>query len=146
MHALKPRHIGAAAAAAALLALLAGCGGIAAKPVSASGTSSLATRTATSGPVEVGIIPRQLDAAGARFSVELNNHEIDLTGDYARTSTLTVAGKPWGEPRWAGDGPGGHHRSGTLTFAAGGPATGAVELSLGGLPEPVTVRWTLPAR
>ena len=132
---------------AVLLALLTGCGGSGQKSASntTSTTPSLATRTAKSGPVAVKVTPRGVDASGARFSVDLDNHAVDLTGDYAKTSTLTVAGNPWAGARWTGAGPGGHHRSGTLTFAAGGPASGAVELRLGGLPTPVTLRWTLPA-
>lgn len=145
MHTLNSRRVAVGAAATALLALLAGCGGNAEKTASATGSQSLPTRTATTGPVEVSVTPRGIDSSGARFRLQLDNHEIELTGDYARSSALTVGGKPWTDPRWSGGGPGGHHRSGTLTFAPGGPAAGAVELQLGGLPEPVTVRWTLPA-
>ena len=145
MHALSSRRISAAfLAAVTLLALLTGCGGSSKSDTGAASGSLLSTRTATAGPVEVQVTPRAIDAAGAKFSVELDNHEIDLTGDYAAASTLTVGGRPWSSARWSGAGPGGHHRSGTLTFTSGGPATGAVELRLGGLPSPVTLRWTMP--
>lgn len=134
----------AVVATAALLTLLSGCGGSSTGNTGATSGQALSTRTATAGPVEVRVTPRAIDAAGARFSVELDNHEIDLTGDYAAASTLTVGGKRWSSARWSGAGPGGHHRSGTLTFTSGGPAAGPVELRLGGLPSPVTLRWTLP--
>ena len=145
MRALSSRRIRVAiVAASVLLALLTGCGGGGGNGgTRATSGSSLSTRTATAGPVEVRVTPRAIDAAGARFSVELDNHEIDLTGDYAAASTLTVGGKPWSGARWSGAGPGGHHRGGTLTFTSGGPAAGPVELRLGGLPSPVTLRWTL---
>ena len=144
MHALSSRRISAAfVAAVALLALLTGCGGSSKGDTGAASGSSLPTRTATAGPVEVRVTPRAIDAAGARFSVELDNHEIDLTGDYAAASALTVGGQAWSSARWSGAGPGGHHRSGTLMFTSGGPAAGQVELRLGGMPSPVTLRWTI---
>lgn len=138
----------AAVATAALVATIAGCGGGSGdeRATNAAGKSGLSTRTASAGPVDVTVIPGVIDASGARFAIELDNHEIDLDGDYARTSTLSVGGRQWTSPRWSGDGPSGHHRSGTLSFASGGPAVGAVELRLGGLPAPVTLRWTLPNR
>jgi hypothetical protein len=49
----------------------------------------------------------------------------------------------WGGVTWSGDGPTGHHREGTLRFAAGGPASGAAALSLSGLRAPVTATWTI---
>lgn len=145
MHTLRPRRIAPAVIViTAVVALLTGCGGGAAKPASAAGTPGLSAQTATAGPVEVSVAPRGISASGARFAIELNNHAVELDGDYAKTSALTVGGKAWTNARWSGTGPGGHHRSGTLTFTAAGPATGPVELRLGGLPAPVTLRWTLP--
>lgn len=145
MRALSSRRISAAVVIlASLLALLTGCGGSSKGETGATPGPSLPSRTATAGPVEVRVTPRAIDATGARFSVVLDNHEVDLTGDYAAASTLTVGGAAWSGARWSGAGPGGHHRSGTLSFTAGGRATGPVELRLGGLPKPVTLRWTLP--
>lgn len=97
------------------------------------------------GPVAVVVTPRAIDATGARFGIELDNHQVELTGDYASESILTVDGKAWTSPSWSGDKPGGHHRSGTLRFVPAGPAKGSVELRIGGLPAPVTVRWALPS-
>lgn len=95
---------------------------------------------------EVSVVRRRIDVSGATFRVRLNNHQVNLTGDYAAASMLTVAGTAWTAPRWSGDGPGGHNREGTLSFTSAGRAAGPVALRLGGLPEPVTVRWTLPQR
>lgn len=107
------------------------------------GGPRLATRTAAAGPVEAIVTPRRLDRQVAAFSIELDNHEVELDGDYAKTSSLVVNGVRWTNPTWSGGGPGGHHRSGTLTFTAAGPATGPVALHLGGLPAPVHLRWSL---
>lgn len=143
------RRLTALAVLGAAITVLAGCG--AAGTTTAGGSAganrtstALATRTATAGPVGVTITPKRVDATGAVFAVELDNHSIDLDGDYAATSTLIVNGTAWTPARWSGDGPTGHHRSGTLAFTAAGAPAGVAELRLGGLPKPVTVRWTLP--
>ena len=142
------RRLAALTALGAALAILAGCGAAGSTASGGSAgmdknTTALATRTATAGPVAVSITPKRVDATGAAFAVELDNHSIDLDGNYATTSTLTVNGTAWTPARWSGDGPTGHHRSGTLTFTAVGAPAGVAELRLGGLPKPVTVRWTL---
>lgn len=124
--------------------VLAGCASTAAPAVSrsvASQTAAFTTRTTTSGPVSVSVTPTRLDASGASFAVRLDNHEVELDGDYAATSELRVGGTTWRSARWSGDSPGGHHRSGTLSFTPGGPVNGAVQLRIGGLPTPVLVTW-----
>lgn len=103
----------------------------------------LATRTVEAGAVTVTIDPVRVDAAGAEFKVSFDTHSVELDFDVARDATLTVAGAPWPGATWSGDGPDGHHRAGTIRFGASGPAQGAVVLSLGGLPAPVTAAWTL---
>ena len=133
---------GRVVAAAVAVLLAAGCGS--ARSGAAPTPAGLPARTAMAGPVEVSVVPQPIDSNGAAFKVQLENHQADLTGDYAATSTLTVGGTAWTAPRWAGDGPGGHHRVGTLSFTPADAAAGPVELNLGGLPAPVTVRWTLP--
>ena len=148
MHSTDRGKLAALAALGVALAVIAGCGAArtstASQPASGNpNTAALATRTATAGPVAVSVTPKRVDATGAVFAVELDNHSIDLDGDYATTSTLTVNGTAWTPARWSGDGPTGHHRSGTLTFTAVGAPAGVAELRLGGLPKPVTVRWTL---
>jgi hypothetical protein len=120
--------------------LLAGCAG-AADSDGGPGAGQWATKTASAGPVEVQVTPDRIDAERAVFGVELDNHEVELTGDYTDGSTLTVAGLAWGEPTWTGDGPSGHHRTGTLTFPAAGEPTGRLVLRLAGLPAPVVLRW-----
>ena len=110
----------------------------------------LRPQTATAGPVEVEVTPGRVDGGTAEFTITLDNHQVDLTGDYAGTSALTVAGTKWPAGRWTGAPPGGHHREGTLIFTSrnGSPSgsaapSGELVLSLGGLPAPVTLRWTM---
>ena len=138
MRALTPRRLAALTVTAAVL--LTGCGGAGSGPASA-GDPPLSKRSATSGPVQVTVTPRSLDSRGATFDIELDNHQIDLTGDYATTSTLTIGGTPWASPVWTGDAAGSHHRTGRLTFRSTGPVTEPVVLRIGGLPQPVTLRW-----
>ena len=128
-----------------VLASLAGCSG-SSEPTdrAASGQSALKTKTATAGPVEVRVTPRRLTGRSASFDVVLDNHEIELTGDYAAGSTLQVAGQQWGPATWSGDGPGGHHRQGVLSFAASASSTGPVTLRIGNLPAPVALTWAGP--
>jgi len=127
----------------ASLLLLAGCGGAASGDATTGAGTSMGKKTTTAGPVDVVVTPKRLTRQRAVFTVDLNNHQIDLTGDYTKGSTLSVGGRSWGTPTWTGDGPGGHHRVGRLSFAAAGKPTGAAVLRIGGLPELVTVRWVL---
>ena len=106
--------------------------------------ASFAVRTAAAGPVTVRIQPRRVDSSGAEFTVTFDTHSLDLNTDVAARAHLTVGGSDWTSPSWSGDGPGGHHRSGTLRFAGTGPPTGTVTLHLSGLPAPVTASWSVP--
>ena len=142
-------------AVGALVLADAACGGEAktVAPETSSGQSTqppaaapaLATRTVEAGAVTVKIDPVRIDASGAEFKVAFDTHSVDLDFDVARNATLTVADTPWTGASWSGDGPSGHHRAGTVRFAAAGPAQGAAVLNLGGLPGPVTATWTLGA-
>lgn len=126
--------------AGAFAVVLAACGSDD-PPVAAAG---LDTRTVTIGEVEVTITPTRVDDTGASFAVVFDTHSVDLDLDVADTVTLTVDGKAWTDPTWDGAGPGGHHREGTLTFTAAGPANGDAVLTIEGLDEPATAQWALP--
>ena len=106
-------------------------------------SSPLITKTVEAGAVTVKIDPVRVDATGAEFKVSFDTHSVNLDFDVARNAALTVGGAPWSGATWSGDGPDGHHRSGTIRFGPGGPAQGAAVLSLGGLPAPVNATWTL---
>jgi hypothetical protein len=45
---------------------------------------------------------------------------------------------------WSGDAPGGHHRSGTLSFATPVASGATVELRIAGLPEDAVATWIAP--
>ena len=102
---------------------------------------AFAERTIKSGAVTVKIEPTRIDAAGAEFRVAFDTHSFDLGLDVARHAHLTVGDKAWTASTWSGDGPGGHHRAGTLHFSPSGAPTGTAELHLDGLPTPVTATW-----
>ena len=105
---------------------------------------ALPSRSAKAGPVEVTVTPTRVDSTGATFEVVLDNHEVDLTMDLAGGATLTVGSTAWGAASWSGDGPGGHHRKGTLSFPASGLRGDRLVLTLSGLPEPVELQWAMP--
>jgi hypothetical protein len=95
--------------------------------------------------VTVTITPTRIDAEGAELIVAFDTHTVDLDLDVAAHTAPTVDGTDWVDAAWDGAGPGGHHRQGTIRFTAGGPASGDAVLTIGGLDEPVTASWTLPA-
>ena len=52
------------------------------------------------------------------FEVEFNTHSVELSFAIEKLSFLTDdKGKTFNQPVWNGSPPGGHHRSGTLTFS-----------------------------
>ena len=110
----------------------------------ASGTASgLAAKSVTAGEVTVRIEPHHVDPKGAEFRLTLDTHAEELDMDLVAGAELVVGGTRWQTASWNGDGPSGHHREGSLRFDAGGPAVGAVELTLAGFAEPVSSQWTL---
>jgi hypothetical protein len=95
--------------------------------------------------VEVEPIDFALDKP-ARFEITLNTHAGALDTDLAATAVLVddkgTAFQPTG---WDGSPPGGHHRSGTLTFPTLGAETQTIKLTLkgiNGVPERV-FEWPL---
>lgn len=122
-------------------ALIAACGDSAEAPDAT--VEGLASRTVEAGAVDVKIEPRQLDAQGAIFKITLDTHSVELSTDLTESASLDVGGVAWSVSGWSGDGPGGHHREGTLAFMPGGAPAGAVRLVIKGLPELVDVTWTV---
>ena len=108
-------------------------------------SSALDARTIDTGAVTVNVEPRQLDGAGAVFAVSFDTHSVPLDMDVTNAARLVVGTTSWPVAGWSGDGAGGHHRKGNLTFTAAGPATGTATLTIDGLPKPVTVTWTVGA-
>lgn len=108
--------------------------------------SSFATRTAEAGPVTVKATLQRVDAGGAVAEVVLDTHAVDLDLDVAAGAALTVDEAVWPTEAWLGDGPGGHHREGELRFRAAGPVAGEARLTITGLDDPVTFRWSTKER
>lgn len=105
--------------------------------------SALAAKSVTAGEITVRLEPHHVDGTGAEFRLTLDTHSEELDMDLVAGAELVVGGNQWEATSWDGDGPGGHHREGSLRFDAGGPAVGAVALSLDGFPEPVIAQWRL---
>ena len=112
--------------------------GSAAKPA-----TGLDKRTTTIGDLEVTVTPTQLDGNGAAFTIAFDTHTGAPTIDVAANAALTVDGAQWTTPTWSGDGPGGHHRAGTLRFTAAGPARDTARLAITGLDQPLELTWQL---
>jgi hypothetical protein len=137
MRHFRRRHVGVLIVL--LLALVVPAG-----TASASGSERrLPTKTAEVNEITVEVSPRRVDDRGAVISVILDTHSGDLEIDLEQQSTLTVGGEAWPAVSYRGDGPGGHHREGTLRFDSGGPATGSVRLVIKGLGSTVKFSWRL---
>ena len=104
------------------------------------------TRTSTAGAITVKIQPRRVDSSGAEFAVSFDTHSVDLGLDVAANAHLTVGRNQWTTPVWSGDGPGGHHRAGTVGFTSAGPPAGAMTLHLSGLASQLSTSWRAPER
>ena len=110
--------------------------------------ASLPARKSEQGGVTVVVRPESLaaDVKQWKFNVAVDTHTQELKDDLAKAAVLVddrgTEAKPSG---WKGSGPGGHHRTGVLTFDAFAPPPKFVELRihLGGEPSPRVFRWTL---
>lgn len=121
------RLIVSAFAAGAFAAALA----LAGAPVSAQVVT--ATAQSTVGGVTVKITPRNIaaDAQAWVFAVVLDTHSQELADDLLQTTVLvTEDGRELKPSAWKGAAAGGHHREGTLEFAAAAPAPRAFELRM----------------
>jgi hypothetical protein len=109
-----------------------------------SSRADLGSRTVQSGEVEVTTTALTLDTSGATFRIELDTHTVELDLDVAATARLTVNGTSVAGARWDGQGPGGHHREGTLTFTTPIPSGAGVELRITGLSQDAVGNWSAP--
>jgi hypothetical protein len=106
-----------------------------------------ATQSTVVQGVTVKVTPKNVapDAATWSFAVVLDTHSQELADDPARTTVLlTDDGRRLAPTSWQGPGAGGHHREGTLEFAAPKPPPKSVELKMQrpGEAEPRSYRWT----
>ena len=106
--------------------------------------ADLGTRTVQAGEVEVKMTALTLNGSGATFKIEFDTHTVELGLDPAASARLTLNGTSAEGASWDGQGPGGHHREGTLRFTTPVPSGAAVELRITGLPQDVTGTWSTP--
>jgi hypothetical protein len=98
--------------------------------------------------VTVEVTPLNLPQGGSSldFEVVFNTHSVDLGFDPVAISVLRDdAGQEYPALEWQGDGPGGHHRSGTLRFKVPNAASDSVAVvirDVADVPERV-FRWNL---
>ncbi len=120
---------------------LAACGSAPAAITTGTATGTLPTQSQEADGVTVSVTQARLTPDAATFDVDLTAHAGELSSDLT-TSLLTVDGTSWGTATYVGDGPGGHHRSGTITFVGRRPTAGKVVLSIPAAAGSVTFRWT----
>ena len=106
------------------------------------------TKSSEGGSVTVDVKPTALEVGKPiAFDIAMNTHSVDLGDDMTQITTLRDdTGKEYKPTAWDGPGGGGHHREGTLTFAALTAKPKSVELiikGLAGVPERV-FKWDLP--
>lgn len=109
--------------------------------------------TSNEGSVEVAVTPINMSPESRNWSFEviLNTHSAELSEDMTSVSKLIFdTGETTAPLSWEGNPPGGHHRSGiltfdVLTFSKPSPATSKVTLKIlkiGGVPER-KFQWSL---
>lgn len=109
-----------------------------------SSPADLGARTVRAGDVEVTMSALALDRSGAAFELRFDSHSVELALDPAASARLSVNGSQVGGATWDGQGPGGHHREGTLRFSTPVPAGAAVELRITGLSQDAVGTWGAP--
>ncbi|MBI4438714.1 hypothetical protein HY640_02175 [Candidatus Woesearchaeota archaeon] len=101
------------------------------------------TQTSEANGLTVKATPRYL-ADKLVFDISLDTHQGSLDADLTKNTVLKDSeGRAYYPESWEGSPPGGHHRSGTLTFAV--PASGSKSITLtitdmSGVPER-TLQW-----
>lgn len=109
----------------------------------------LSSRRNDAGRVVVDVAPLTLSGDAWEFEVAFNTHSVNLGFDVTEVSVLRCdQGQEYTPTVWEGPGPGGHHRSGVLKFAALDHSTSSVEIvirDVAEVPERV-FRWDVPSR
>jgi hypothetical protein len=108
----------------------------------------LATQTSEASAVTVTVTPQDLAHDMVwEFQITLSTHSQPLGDDLMKSAALVYGSGARHAPlAWRGDGPGGHHRKGVLTFAAIAPRPAVVELQIqrAGETAPRSFKWQLP--
>lgn len=135
--------------AARILAATAVAWGIAVGGVQAqTAPASAITQSTSAQGVTVKVTARNTaaDADTWVFTVVLDTHSQDLSDDLLQSVVLrTDDGREIKPSAWKGAAPGGHHREGTLEFAAPKPQPKSLELSMQrpGEAEPRRFSWAM---
>jgi hypothetical protein len=137
----------------AVALLVTACGGASGStssvspPTLAAASAALDTQTSDAGNVVVDVTPISLGGARWDFKVSFNTHSVNLAFDPAQISLLRCdQGQEFQPVAWDGSGPGGHHRSGVLSFARPDHRVSSVELVMRGVaqvPERI-FHWDVP--
>ena len=104
-------------------------------------------KTSSERGVRVQVTPQVLsNNKPVQFQIRLNTHSVELNQDMLVVAELRDSqGRAYKPVQWEGSPPGGHHRSGTLTFSALQPPVENVTLVLrdvGGVAQR-TFSWTI---
>lgn len=106
--------------------------------------SSAQEQTNEDGPVSITAVPKA--SAEVVFQIELNTHTVSLDYDLKQLASLRDENQREYRPiSWTGDPPGGHHRSGILSFGRLAPRPKIQQLiikQVGGVPER-QFQWTI---
>ena len=90
----------------------------------------LASKESEAGNVTISVTPITLKSGfPASFDVTVETHSVELDFDMEAVAGLTDAQGATYKPAWQGSPPGGHHRSGTLTFTPDIPKRTTVTLT-----------------
>jgi hypothetical protein len=106
----------------------------------------LPAQTSSLSGVTVKVTPRSLAGAQWDFEVLFDTHSGNLADDLMKSAVLLTGGGAQSAPSgWRGDGPGGHHRKGILSFKSPAARPAEVELRIArpGEPAPRAFRWRL---
>ena len=110
------------------------------------GAGALSPQTSSGSMVMITVTPHPQAAGKWEFDVALNTHSGAMNDDLVKSAVLVTAdGKQFAPTAWRGDGPGGHHRKGVLSFESTEASTSAVELRIQRPGEPAarSFRWAL---
>ncbi|TAK48824.1 MAG: hypothetical protein EPO27_05710 [Betaproteobacteria bacterium] len=114
--------------------------------IGAPAAANLAPQSSSQSGVTVKVTPQSLAGAEWAFELVFETHTQDLKDEPLKSAVLVVdGGAPSAATDWKGDGPGGHHRKGTLRFKAPAGSAANVELRLQRPAEsaPRVFRWQL---
>lgn len=98
--------------------------------------------------VRVDVQPVQLlPGKPAKFKIKMNTHSVELNQDLLNISTLKDArGREYRTEKWDGTEPGGHHRSGVLSFAELAAHPGVVTLVIRDIADVPARTFTWPVK